>query len=106
MKTTSLIPLIGAGFVALAFTSCDSPEEQAREERLEQKADQLENTADNVRKQGERVADQKEDQADAIRKNSENTADAAEADAEAKRKAAEKAADELEDKADDVRDLK
>ncbi len=106
MKTKSIITLAAASAIALTFTSCKSKEEQVREERLEQKADNLEAGADQLRKDGEKVADMKENQADAIRKSSENAADATEQNADATRKAVEKRADQIEEKADEVREAK
>lgn len=106
MKTKSIVSLIGASSIALVFTACDSKEEQAREERLENKAENLEANADQLRKDGEKVADMKEEHADAIRKSSEKAADATENDADATRKAVEKRADEIEDEADKVREAK
>lgn len=88
MKTNSIITLISASAIALAFTSCDSKEENAREERVEMKADNIEATADQLRKDGEKVADMKEEHADATRE------------------AVEKRADQLEEKAGAVREAK
>jgi len=72
MKTKSIIQLIGASAVALFCTACESKQEEAREQNLEQKADQLENAADATRKQGEKMADSTEKategKADAIEK--------------------------------------
>ena len=106
MKTNSIATLIGASALALFFSSCESKQEEAREDRLEQKADALEAGADHTRKAGENAADMKENQADAIRKGNERAADATEDSADATRKAAEKRADDLEKRADEVRDQK
>jgi gas vesicle protein len=106
MKTKSIALLSGASAIALFFTACDSKQEQVREENLEQKADAIESSADQLRKDGEKVADMKEDNADAIRKNSEKAADATEENADATRKAVEKRADQIEDQADKVREQK
>jgi gas vesicle protein len=106
MKTKSIVTLIGASAFALAFTSCDSKQEQAREEMLENKAENLEAGADQLRKDGEKVADMKEEHADAIRSGSEKAADATEENADATREAVEKRADEIEDEADKVREAK
>jgi gas vesicle protein len=106
MKTKSIATLIGAAGIAFAFTSCDSKQEQAREEQLEQKAENLEAGADQLRKDGEKVADAKEDNADAIRNGSEKAADATEENADATREAVEKRADQIEDEADKVREAK
>lgn len=106
MKTNSIVTLIGASTLAFLFTSCESKQEEAREEHLEQKADNIEAGADQLRKDGDKVADMKEKNADAIRKSSENAADATENSADTTRKAVEKRADQLEEKADAVRDQK
>ncbi|MES2658149.1 MAG: hypothetical protein V4689_06000 [Verrucomicrobiota bacterium] len=106
MKTKSIITLIGISTFALAISSCDSKQEDVREERLEMKADNIEATADQLRKDGEKAADMKEENAGAIRKSSENAADATEDSADATRKAVEKRADQLEDAADSVRKQK
>lgn len=106
MKTNPIVTLLGASAVALMFTSCDSKQENAREEQLEQKAEGQEAGADQLRKDGEKVADAKEEHADAIRKNSEKNADAVEEDADATRKAVEKRADEIESDADKTREAK
>lgn len=106
MKLKSIATLASISAAALVFTSCESKQEEAREERLEQKADNLEAGADQVRKSGEATADRKEDQADAIRNGNERAADATENSADATRKAAEGRADTLEDEADKVREAK
>ena len=106
MKTKSIVTLLGATGIAFAFTACDSKQEQAREEAIEQKADGLESSADQLRKDGEKVADAKEQHADAIRNGSEKAADAAENDADATREAVEKRADQIEDEADAAREAK
>ncbi|RYD47826.1 MAG: hypothetical protein EOP85_04750 [Verrucomicrobiaceae bacterium] len=106
MKTNSIVTFIGAAGIAFAFTACDSKQEEAREEVLEQKAENLEAGADQIRKDGETVADAKEEHADAIRNGSEKAADATEADADATRDAVEKRADQLESEADKVREAK
>jgi hypothetical protein len=106
MKTKSIVTFIGAASIAFAFTACDSKQEDAREDALEQKAENLEAGANQLRKDGEKVADAKEEHADAIRKGSEKAADATEADADATRDAVEKRADEIESDADKVRDAK
>ncbi|MES2438629.1 MAG: hypothetical protein V4584_06175 [Verrucomicrobiota bacterium] len=106
MKTKSIATLAAASAISLMFVSCKSKQEEVREERLEQKAENLEAGADQLRKDGEKVADMKEEHADAIRKGSENAADATENNADATRKAVEKRADEIEDEADKVREAK
>ena len=106
MKTKSIITLAATSAIALMFVSCKSKQEEAREERIEQKADNMEAGADQLRKDGEKVADMKEEHADAIRKSSEKAADATENDADATRKAVEKRADQIEDQADKVREAK
>jgi len=108
MKTNTIATLIGASALALLFTSCDSKQEEVREEKLEQKADNIDAAATQLRKDGEKVADMKEDSADAIRKRTGNepAADATEDSADATRKAVEKRADQLEERADEVREKK
>ena len=106
MKSTTIATLIGGTVLALLFTSCKSKQEEAREEKLEQKADHIDATADQLRKDGEKVADMKEANADAIRKGNEKAADATENSADATRKAVEKRADQLEENADAVREKK
>ena len=106
MKTTSIIALAAVSSFTLLFASCKSKEEQAREEYLEQKADNLEAGAGQLRKDGEKVAEMKEAQADGIRKSSEQAADATEKNADATRKAVEKRADQIENQADKVREAK
>ena len=81
MKTQSIVTLIGASALALCFTACESEQEEMREYALEQRADNLEETADVVRDRGEAGTDATED-------------------------AAERKADNLEEKADAVRDQK
>lgn len=88
MKTNSIAAIVSASAIALFVTSCDSKQEQVREEKLEDKAENIDATADQLRKDGERVADMKEANADAIRKNVENRAD------------------QIEETADDVREKK
>jgi len=106
MKINSILNVISASAIALLFSSCESKQEEAREEVLEQKADNLEANADQLRKDGEKVADMKESNADAVRKSSENAADRVENSADATRDAVEKKADQIENKADAVRDAK
>jgi hypothetical protein len=106
MKTNSIAALVSASAIALFVTSCDSKQEQVREEQLEQKADAIETNADQLRKDGERVAEMKDADADAIRKNNENAADATESSADATRKNADQRADQLDEAADDVREKK
>ncbi len=106
MKTNSIAAIVSASAIALFVTSCDSKQEQVREEKLEQKAENIDATADQLRKDGEKVADMKEANADAIRKNSERAADATEDSADATRKNVENRADQIEEAADDVREKK
>jgi gas vesicle protein len=106
MKTNSIAALVSAYAIALFVTSCDSKQEQVREEKLEQKAESIDATADQLRKDGERVAEMKEESADAIREKSERAADATEDSADATRKNVEQRADQLEEAADDVREKK
>lgn len=90
MKNTIL--LASAALTALTFTACDSKQEQARESAVEAKADQLENTADVVRKTGDAKAEALEERAGI--------------DGDPTEKAAEAKADALEEKADAVRETK
>jgi hypothetical protein len=106
MKTKSIAILSGASALALLFVSCDSKQEQAREQNLENKAETMDTGANQLRKDGEKVADMKEANADAIRKSSERAADATEDSADATRKAVEKRADDIEAAADKVREQK
>lgn len=106
MKTTTILQLIGASAIAFAFTSCDSKEENLREDALEQKADELESQADATRKEGERAADAAEDHADRIRSDNPAGAENAERAADATREQTEKAADALEEEADSTREQK
>lgn len=106
MRIKPIATLFGASVFALLFSSCESKQEEAREQHLENKADSLEHAAKQVRKDGGTVADMKEDQADAIRHNNDRAADATENGADATRRNAEKQADSLENKADAVRDQK
>lgn len=117
MKTPILATLLTTAAFSLVLSSCDSRQENAREDALEQKADALEKKADNVRKEGEAAADATEDAADRLRdqakdaldttkETTEARADAAEDNADAIREAAEKKADALEDEADANREAK
>jgi V/A-type H+/Na+-transporting ATPase subunit G/H len=93
MKINSIITLIGASLFSLFLASCRSEPETVREVELEQQADTLENEADRVRIEGEQRADAQERRVDAI-----------EAQPDATRDAAEQRADALEQRADEVRD--
>ncbi len=106
MKTSSIIALTAVSSFALLSASCKSKQEKVREEHLEQKAENLEAGASQLRKDGEKVAEMKERQADAIRKSSEQAADSTENSADSTRKAVEKRADQIEDQADKVREAK
>ena len=106
MKTKSILIATGLSAASLLFVSCDSKQEQAREEALEQKAENLEASADQLRKDGEKVAELKESHADAIRDGREKAAYAVENSADATREAVEKRADELEEEADATREAK
>lgn len=53
----SILPYLGAAVLAMTLYGCDSAQEDAREDRVEQKADQMEDRADTVRDQGEAAAD-------------------------------------------------
>jgi len=87
---------------ALALTACDSKQENARENAVEQKADKMENKADAVRDNAEKKADAIESQKSMSNDHSTNAA--LENKADATRAAAEKKADAMENKADAVRD--
>ena len=106
MKTNSILALVSASAIALLFSSCKSKQEEVREDVIEQKADNLDASADQLRKDGEKLADMKEANADAVRKSGEKTGDAVEDSADATRNAVEKRADQIEDKADAVREAK
>ncbi|NQX02643.1 hypothetical protein HQ447_18445 [bacterium] len=106
MKTKTITILGSVSALALIFASCDSKQEQAREQNIEQKADTMDSGADQLRKDGEKVADMKDANADSIRKSSEKAADATENSADATRKAVEKRADDIEAAADKVREQK
>ena len=106
MKTNSILALLSVSAIALLFSSCKSKQEEVREDVIEQKADNLDASADQLRKNGEKVADMKEANADAVRKSSEKVGDAVENSADATRDAVEKRADQIEDKADAVREAK
>lgn len=88
MKTKFIPMLLGAAALSFAATSCKSEQEQVREKGLENKADALESTAKEVRKEGEAVSDAHKDAAAGTEK------------------VAEKKADELENAADKARDAK
>lgn len=106
MKTKSIITLSAVSTFALLFASCKSKQEEVREEHLEQKAENLEAGAAQLRKDGEKMAEMKEEHADAIRKSSEQAADSTENSADSTRKAVEKRADQIEDQADRTREAK
>jgi hypothetical protein len=106
MKTTIISQILGASAAAFLFTSCDSKQENMREDALENKADALEDRADAVRDRTEKAADAAEDRADDMKKTSPAAADATEKAADAARTQGEKAADALEDQADKVREQK
>jgi hypothetical protein len=52
MKTPLLTTLLAASLYGFLFTSCDSKQEQARDNALDNQADILEEKADVVEKQG------------------------------------------------------
>ena len=93
--------LVTAAF-ALAFSACDSKQENAREDAVEQKADSMENKADAVRDGAEKKADAIEEQK--TMSNDSSTNSALENKADATRDAAEKNADAIENQAEAVRD--
>lgn len=78
MKMKSIVMLFGAALFGFGAVSCDSPQEEAREEALEDRADAKEEVADAVRESGERKADAQEEAADAVREDAERRADALE----------------------------
>jgi hypothetical protein len=88
MKTNPIAVLVGASAIAFCFTACDSKQEQAREEKLEAKADAIDAEADQLRKDSEKAAEMKDANTDAIRQD------------------IEKQADQIEDTADDIREKK
>lgn len=106
MKTHSITSLFCASALAFLFTSCDSPQENAREDMIEDTADNLEDKADLVREDGGKSADMTEEQADAVRdvSGSESRADSLETKADKIRDNSEMRADQLEENADEVRD--
>jgi len=106
MKTTIITQILGATAAAFLFSSCDSKQENMREDALENKADSLENQADAVRQQGEKAADAAEDTADKLDKTNPTAADNAEKAADATRENAEKSADAIENEADKTREQK
>ncbi len=63
----SIITLFGAALLSFGAVSCDSPQENAREDSLERQADAQEDAADAVRDNAERRADSLEDAADSTR---------------------------------------
>jgi hypothetical protein len=93
--------LVTAAF-ALAFSACDSKQENAREDAVEQKADSMENKADAVRDGAEMKADAIEEQKSTSHDHSTNAT--LENQGDATRGAAETSADTLENQADAVRD--
>ncbi len=98
--TLSLIALAGT----FTLIACDSKEENVRENKLERKADNLEDSADIVRKDAERKADALESQKSLS--NPSTTNSALENAADAKRNAAESTAESLERKAAAEREKK
>ncbi len=100
MKNLTLTLLAVAG--SFALVSCDSKQENAREDATEKKADAMENKADAVRDTAEKKADTLESQKSMSNTSTTNTQ--LENKADATRNAAEKNADALENKADAVRD--
>jgi len=65
LKTTSTI--LSASAFALFLTSCESPQEELREDKVLEKADQIEEKADAIRDTAEDRADALEDEADVVR---------------------------------------
>ncbi len=95
-----LKPVLTAATLALALTACDSPQEERREQVLENKANLAEKKADIVRDAGEAKADRIERQDPGMDSNATDRA------AKAARDISESRADRLEDKADRVREAK
>lgn len=107
MKThKSIATLLSASAFTLMLTSCESPQEEAREDAVLDQADRMEEKADQVREDAERNADMKEESADQVRDISGNEAqaDAIENEADRIRENAEERADQLEDNADVTRE--
>lgn len=90
-----------AGVFTLA--SCDSKQENAREDAADKKADTIENKADAVRDNGEKKADAIEE--NKSMSNDHSTNQAMENKADGTRDAADATADKMENKADAVRDM-
>jgi hypothetical protein len=78
MKIKSIVMLFGCALFGFAVVSCDSRNENVREDMLEDRADSQENAAEAVRENAEKAADAKEDAADATREKGEQKADALE----------------------------
>ena len=117
MKAPIISSIIAAATYGFLFTACDSPQEDAREEAVEQKADMLEKEAKAVRSDAEAAAEANEKAAENLRKQAEKATDMGKEDAEARadateenadaiRKEAERKADALEDEADVNREAK
>ncbi|MBA3651158.1 MAG: hypothetical protein H0W66_06705 [Chthoniobacterales bacterium] len=87
---------------AFALSSCDSIQENARQNAAEQKADNMENKADAVRDNGEKKADAMDSQK--AMSNDHSTNATVENKADATRDAADQKADAVENSADAVRD--
>lgn len=100
----SITPAIIAGAAVFILGACDSKEEQARKNALEQKADSLEIQADAARKGAEKAADSIESQK-AI-SNAPGTNRELDKSADSTRKAGETAAEKLENQADGTREKK
>ncbi len=84
--------MITAAF-GLALTACDSKEEQARKDALENRADSLEDQAKAAKKNAERAADATED----TKKNVDRSAEAIRIEGERKANALKEAAKETRD---------
>ena len=82
-----MIPLF-AVVAAIAFAGCDSKEEQARKDNLENRADSLDDQAKATKKNADRVADSTED----TKKNIDRSAEAIRIEGERKAAALKEAA--------------
>lgn len=94
-----LKPVLVAAILASILAACDSKQENMREQRLENKADIIEQKADAVRDRGEETADR-------IEKQDRVNSDVSDRAAEAARESSERRADQLEEQADRVREQK
>ena len=84
MKAPIISSITAAALYGFLFTACDSPQEDAQEEAMEQKAESLEKDAEAVRKDAEAAAEANEQAAENIRKQADNATDMGKEDAEAR----------------------